>query len=112
MGNVLTLNANRISADGRFEVIQAPLQQKNALIQPGDNFRKRHNQKRFEMNHYHLKINSVQANDENEYACELTQGPVDDHSNLKSLVYLRVTRKAFFLSIHWKGKYVNNLEKF
>ena len=92
MGSVLTYNQMTISADSRFSVIQTPLQQKNVRIQPGDSFRKRHNQKRFEMNHYHFKINSVQANDENEYACVLTQGH-DDQSNLKNLVYLRVTRK-------------------
>ncbi len=48
--------------------------------------------------YYHLRINNVQAFDENEYACEtsLTKKS-DDQPSLHSLVYLYVTQSPSFI---------------
>jgi hypothetical protein len=93
LGNVLTLNTNRISADSRFEIIQSPLEQKDTSI-----MNKRQNpqppQQKFHLNYYHLKISGVQAYDENEYTCETTITQSDEQQNLQNLVHLKVTRKT------------------
>ncbi len=98
LGNVLTLNTNRISADSRFEIVQSPLENE----EPSNMIKRQNSQKSQQkfhyLNYYHLKINGVQINDENEYACETTISQSDDQENLQSLVHLKVTRKKrFFL---------------
>ena len=97
LGNVLTLNTNRITVDPRFEIIQQPLQDMDPSLITIKRDSSNLNEKQNEMSFYHLKISNVQIYDENEYACEtsLTKKN-DDQPNLQSLVYLHVTRKFFF----------------
>lgn len=87
---------NRITADSRFEITQAPLQQKPT---GRNNPNKRQNSQsplesnQFHMNYYHLKINNLQSYDENEYSCETTIARQNnDQQNLQSLINLKVTR--------------------
>lgn len=101
-GNVLTLNRDRVTVDNRFEIIQTPLQQKNQIIEKETNHNKRDNkqpqQNKFDLNYYHLKINNVQAYDENEYSCETTVSHHNDNRpNLQSLVHLKVTQSPNFI---------------
>ena len=98
LGNVLTLNLNRITTDGRFEITQTSQPMQAAPNRTGLNSKRQSvNQKEqqpFHFNYYHLRINNVQVYDENEYACETTlTRRSDDQPSLHSLIYLRVTRK-------------------
>ena len=101
LGNVLTLNTNRITVDSRFDIIQQPLPQlevKNKII--GNSKRDGQSniiqQLPMEVGYYHLRIANVQLYDENEYACETSiTKRNEDEPNLHSLIYLHVTRKSF-----------------
>jgi hypothetical protein len=99
LGNVLTLNTNRITVDPRFEIIQQPLQDMDPSLITIKRDSSNLNEKQNEMSYYHLKISNVQIYDENEYACEtsLTRKN-DDQPNLQSLVYLHVTRECLVIS--------------
>ena len=118
LGNVLTLNTNRITVDPRFEIIQqsAPIEpsagtlvvHKNANANVINSHKKqRHNKQQShhvqqqalsEFMYYQLRISDLQTFDENEYACETTltgreNGEDEDQPNLHSLIYLHVTRE-------------------
>lgn len=123
LGNVLTLNTNRITVDQRFEIVQQHL--------PSQSFQMSHRERPSQApptlsepsslsqedrrasssqdadpsslsqqpsndisNYYHLKITNVQLYDENEYACETSiTRHNEDQPSLHSLIYLHVTRK-------------------
>jgi hypothetical protein len=114
LGNVLTLNTNRITVDGRFEISQQPLnrqQQTNretVIFEPNLKLKRQQKQLQPTLNNdqnsnvddktafYHLKINNVQIFDDNEYACETSISKQnEDESIVHSLIYLHVTRKLF-----------------
>lgn len=80
MGNVLTLNSNRITADSRFNVHNT----QTRLL-----YRNNEATKNFD-----LTIDNVKISDENEYYCE-TSG-YDENSMIHTLVYLKVIRKSSF----------------
>ena len=103
LGNVLTLNTDRITADSRFEISQQPQNLLEAETNAGS-LMKRQSQivqsqqsTQNELSFYHLKINNVQIYDENEYACQTssTKSP-DDPPYLHSLIYLHVIRMSHF----------------
>lgn len=114
VGNVLTLDTGRITADSRFEIIQQPLQMITSSSEPDLNNGSKHhvghhhaNSRRLrhhtyrqvtqtDFNYFHLRINNVQIDDENEYACETST--TDDQSSVHALFNLQVTRKRFFFS--------------
>lgn len=75
LGNVLTLNTNRITEDQRFDVYYT-------------NQNEQHN--------YQLTLTNAQTYDENEYICE-TSSTKDNNefTTIHSLIYLHVTRKLF-----------------
>lgn len=108
-GNVLTLNTNRISADGRFEVIQTPVQQfsqiANNQAEMGQSNRRRNSQQvpKYDLSFYHLKINNVQVYDENEYSCETTISMNNGRPNLQSIVHLKVTQPPAFVESMTSG---------
>jgi hypothetical protein len=123
LGNVLTLNTNRITLDPRFDIIQhAILQQpkkssdtNSDIVQspaspPGlyddymvNNLQNYELQSQVvvakqplqnEISYYNLRIENVQLYDENEYACETSiTKRNDDTPNLNSLIFLSITRK-------------------
>lgn len=110
LGNVLTLDTSRITADNRFEILRQPLHMPNIneiALNNGSNSNKRgvysshrlhHHTYRqtnqAEFNYYHLKISNVQIDDENEYACETSMSKQsEEQSNLHALFNLHVTRK-------------------
>ena len=103
LGNVLTLNLNRITTDARFEITQTSQPMESSLNRTGLNTKRQSvNQKEplFHFNYYHLRINNVQVYDENEYACETTlTRRSDDQPSLHSLIYLRVTRNTTFFKL-------------
>ncbi len=115
LGNVLTLNTNRITADTRFEIIQMPLQQtvetmpnKSTALFNNKRQSQLHQQVQHQtiindLNYYHLRINNIQSYDENEYACETTINKRnDDQPNLQSLIYLKVTgTRIYFKNIFY-----------
>lgn len=83
LGNVLTLNTNRITVDPRFDIIQQS--QDLDLTKQND------------VSFYNLQIENVQLYDENEYACQTSiTKRNEDQPNLHSLIYLQVTRKLLF----------------
>jgi len=96
LGNVLTLNTNRITIDTRFEISQ---EQQNELSALNPNLanpvlKRDNSQIQNEFSFYHLKISNVQLYDENEYACETSMTKHDeDQPTLHSFVHLYVTRK-------------------
>lgn len=138
LGNVLTLDTNRITLDTRFEIIQLPLHQTNQnelLLNNGSNSNKRssnhlyhqhhyyeqrhHNYRQVQQtdfNYYHLKINNVQIDDENEYACE-TSKQSDDQPNVHALFNVHITREFFILKsclriCHFKKRVYLRVAKF
>jgi hypothetical protein len=99
LGNVLTLNTNRITIDTRFDISQEQQNELNALnpnlVNPV--LKRDNSQMQNEFTFYHLKITNVQVYDENEYACETSMTKHDeDQPTLHSFVYLHVTRKLLF----------------
>lgn len=117
VGNVLTLDTGRITADGRFEIIQQPLQMITSSSEPdlnngskrglshgghyrGNSRRLRHQHAyrqvtQTDFNYFHLRINNVQIDDENEYACETSM--IDEQSNVHALFNLQVTQSPSFI---------------
>ena len=92
LGSVLTLNANRITVDTRFEVVRDSSGGGGVDIDSSSSSSSL-------VSFYHLKIANVQLYDENEYACEssITKNN-DDEPRLHSLVRLHVTRKRLSLT--------------
>lgn len=118
VGNVLTLDTGRITADSRFEIIQQPLQMITSSSEPdlnngskrqsgashgghhhSNSRRLRHHSYRqvtqTDFNYFHLRINNVQIDDENEYACETST--VDEQSSVHALFNLQVTQSPSFI---------------
>lgn len=110
LGNVLTLNINRITVDPRFDIIQQPLSHQTQSMHPDeglDQINQETNQvigkQQFQneaVTYYNLRIENVQLYDENEYACETSiTKRNEDQPNLHSLIQLHVTRKINFFFI-------------
>ena len=109
LGNVLTLDTSRITADTRFEIIQLPLHQSisndlviNGTIKRSSNHHhhRHHNYRQVtptDFNYYHLKINNVQIDDENEYACETSSNKHEEQSNVHALFNLHITQSPSFI---------------
>lgn len=121
VGNVLTLNANRITIDARFEIIQntqgkdyaseinqvmpssflfnpshEAVQQQLKIVQQSSPLEMDSQLKQTDLSFYHLRINNVQLYDENEYVCQtsLTKQN-EDQPSVHSIINLQVTRKCF-----------------